>query len=397
MKYDLTEYNEHLASLNLVRENHIPYMSGWVKHFLFLGRPSDSEYADILTKEGRKDWQIRQALDAVKIFREVYPENTTESLEKAGTPLKVMKESLRIRHYARSTEKAYLNWSTRYFNYCMEMSIDIKSDSSFRNYLSHLALRRKVAASTQNQAFNALLFLFRNAFSREPESIDAVRARRPLRLPVVLSRKEVKQVFQETEGITNLILQLIYSSGLRLSEGLQLRIHDVDLDQKSITVRSGKGNKDRITVLSSRIIPDLRKQLAEARSIFENSNIPVSLPEALARKYPNAGREWGWQYLFPAANASIDPATGEVRRHHLHPSGIQRAMRKAVRSSGIVKRASIHTLRHSFATHLLMSGVDLCAIQELLGHKNLETTRIYLHVMKGFQNGVTSPLDLLED
>ncbi len=397
MKYDLDEYNEYLSSLNLVLEKHIPYMNGWVKHFLHLGQPTSADFADILEKEGREDWQVRQALDAVKIFNEVYPGDNSEVMRKTENPLKIMRENLRIRHYARSTEKAYLQWSSRFIEYCTQNCIGIDLDSSFRNYLSHLALKRRVSASTQNQAFNALLFLFRNVFSREPENIDAVRARKPSRLPVVLTQMEVKKIFQETEGITNLILRLIYSSGLRLSESLRVRVKDLNLDQGSITIRSGKGKKDRISVLSSKIIPDLRKQLLEARSTLEKSSIPVSLPDAIERKYPNAGREWGWQYVFPAANASVDPMSGKPRRHHLHPSGIQRAMRKAVRSSGIVKHASIHTLRHSFATHLLMSGVDLCAIQELLGHKNLETTRIYLHVMKEFQNSVISPLDLLED
>jgi len=188
---------------------------------------------------------------------------------------------------------------------------------------------------------------------------------------------------------------LIYSSGLRLSEASRLRIQDINLENKSITVRSGKGNKDRITILSSSIISDLHKQLEKSRELFEDSVIPVSLPNALDRKYPNAGLEWGWQYCFPAQNASVDTVTGEIRRHHLHRTGIQKAMRKAVKEAGITRHAGVHTLRHCFATHLLMSGVDLCEIQELLGHKNLETTRVYLHVMKGFIQSVISPLDLL--
>ena len=184
---------------------------------------------------------------------------------------------------------------------------------------------------------------------------------------------------------------------MRLSEALRLRVQDINLENTTIIVRSCKGNKDRITILSSVIISDLQNQLEQSRERFEHSVIPVSLPTALERKYPNAGFEWGWQYMFPAQNASVDTATDEIRRHHIHRSGIQKAMREAVKKSGITKHAGVHTLRHCFATHLLMSGVDLCEIQELLGHKNLETTRIYLHVMKGFRQSVKSPLDLLNN
>ncbi len=208
--------------------------------------------------------------------------------------------------------------------------------------------------------------------------------------------EEVRQVLEKTKGLASLIIRLIYSNGLRLSEALRLRVQDLNIENKSITVRGGKGNKDRITILSSTIISDLQKHLEKSLRLFEDSDIPVSLPNALERKYPRAGYEWKWQYLFPAIKASVDTATGEIRRHHIHRTGIQRAMRKAVKESGITRHAGVHTLRHCFATHLLMSGVDLCEIQELLGHKRLETTRIYLHVMKGLKSGVESPLDLLD-
>jgi len=309
--------------------------------------------------------------------------------------MQIMRDSLKVRHYARSTVKTYLQWCSRYFAYCGQSDITANSDSAFKAFLSHLALKRRVSSSTQNQAFNAILYLFRNVWSREPDNIDAVRARKPLRLPVVLTKEEVRQVLMRTNGVAGIVIRLIYSSGLRLSEALRLRVQDINLENKSITVRSGKGNKDRITILSSSIISDLQKQIGKSRELFENSVIPVSLPTALERKYPNANLEWKWQYLFPAKNASVDTATGEIRRHHLHRTGIQENMRKAVKDSGITKHAGVHTLRHCFATHLLMSGVDLCEIQELLGHKNLETTRVYLHVMKGFRQTVLSPLDLL--
>ena len=397
MKYNINGYKDELSTLNMLQENHIPYMIGWVKHFLVLGNPDDAVFADILCREGREDWQIRQALDAVKIYRSMYPEESTAVIEKSAEPMQIMRDSLEVRHYARSTVKTYMQWCSRYFAYCECNEIITNSDSAFKAFLSYLALNRRVSSSTQNQAFNAMLYLFRNVWSREPDNIDAVRARNPIRLPVVLTKEEVREVLLRTNGVSGLVIRLIYSSGLRLSEALRLRVQDINLENKSITVRSGKGNKDRITILSSNIISDLKKQLGKSRELFENSVIPVSLPTALERKYLNAGLEWGWQYLFPAQNASVDAETGEARRHHIHRTGIQKAMREAVMKSGISRHAGVHTLRHCFATHLLISGVDLCEIQELLGHKSLETTRIYLHVMKGFRQSVKSPLDTLNN
>jgi integron integrase len=262
-------------------------------------------------------------------------------------------------------------------------------------YLSLLALKQHVASSTQNQAFNAILFLFRNVLGREPEGIDAVRARKPKRLPVVLTREEVVTILTLTSGDPGLILRIIYASGLRLNEALSLRVQDLDLENVSLMVRGGKGNKDRVTILSIQLVPELKEHLAALKSAFMKADVPVSLPSALERKYPNAGLEWKWQYIFPSRRPSVDPESGNVRRHHLHSSVIQRAMRKAVQLARVHKHATVHTLRHSFATHLLMTGVDLCEIQELLGHKSLETTRVYLHVMKGMKNSVESPLDQL--
>ncbi len=335
MKYDLSEYKDRLSTLNMVQENHIPYMTGRVKHFLVLRNPDDAVFADILSREGREDWQIRQALDSVKIYRGMYPEESAEIEENSPESLRIMRDSLKVRHYARSTQKSYMQWCSRYLTYCESNEIITNSDSAFKAFLSYLALNRRVLSSTQNQAFNAVLYLFRNVWLREPDNIDAVRARKPLRLPVVLTMEEVRQVLEQTKGVAGLVIRLIYSSGLRLSEALRLRVQDINLENTSITVRSGKGNKDRITILSSVIISDLQNQLEQSRERFEHSVIPVSLPTALERKYPNAGLEWGWQYLFPAQNASVDTATGEIRRHHIHRSGIQKAMREAVRKSGI--------------------------------------------------------------
>ena len=395
MQSQLKGFEEYIRNLKLVRDNHIPYMLGWVKHFEHLGNPEEAAFSDVLEREGRQDWQIRQALDAVKLFRSFTGAEADSPSITECDPVAILIEKLKVRHYSRSTVRTYSMWSRQYLEYCNEQSLDPRADSSFIAYMSFLALRRHVAASTQNQAFNAILFLFRNVWNQEPEGIDAVRARKPKRLPIVLSQNEVISVLDNTSGETGLILRLLYSSGLRLFEAISLRVQDVDLENGSLMVRGGKGDKDRVTVLSKKLVPELSTRLALGRSAMRDESIPVSLPAALERKYPHAGLEWKWQYIFPSSGPSVDPETGALRRHHRHPSTVQRAMREAVRTSGIGKHATVHTLRHSFATHLLMSGVDLCEIQELLGHKNLETTRVYLHVMKGLKNTVQSPLDLL--
>ncbi len=391
----LKQYESELIDKELVRQNQVPYMVGWVRHFLFLGNPEEAVYADILEKEGKEGWQIRQALEAVKMYCSSCPCCMEEPVGFDLVPLNEMRNKLRIKHYARSTEKSYIQWCSRYLGYCERNKLSSDSDGAFRDYLTHLALSRKVASSTQNQAFNAILFLFRNVWKKEPSGIDAVRARRSQRLPSVLTPEEVKKVLEATTGIAGLILRLIYSSGIRLSEALRLRVQDLDLHNCSLTVRSGKGDKDRVTVLGRTLVPFLERQIEAVHSALEASNVPVTLPGALERKYPGAGIELSWQYVFPGAWFSVDSSTGDVRRHHIHPSLVQKAIRRAVLKSGINKRASVHTLRHCFATHMLMAGVDLCEIQELLGHKSLETTRIYLHVMKGIHRVVESPLDLL--
>ncbi|MCK5116890.1 MAG: integron integrase [Candidatus Aegiribacteria sp.] len=394
MSIDLSEYERMLNSLNLAREKQIPYMLNWVRKYMYFGSPEEAEYADILLREGREEWQIRQALDAVKLYRR---DKSCQSKDNVSVedPLNSMRSKLKVRHYALSTVRTYLGWVSRYLKYCKQHELDSISDESYIAYISQLALQKRVSASTQNQAFNAILFLFRNVWNREPERIDSVRARKPKRLPVVLTVEEVHKVLSATRGLTGLILKLIYSSGMRLSEAVRLRVQDINFEGMSIMVRGGKGDKDRVTLLSKKIVPCLINQLEKAKSLFNRSDFPATLPSALERKYPNAGKEWKWQYVFGADKLFENPVTGDVCRYHIHKSSVQKAMRKAVKESGISKHAGVHTLRHCFATHLLMSGTDLCEIQELLGHKKLETTRIYLHVVKGFRQSIQSPLDLL--
>ena len=393
----LEEFKRKLLERKLVRENQIPYMLWWVKHYIQLSRPEEVLYSEILEKENKEDWQIRQALDSVKLYRRLGDNFDDNPDSSSNDPISDLRGKLRIRHYAYSTVKTYTQWCSRYLAYCGETELDPVNDESYISFISYLALRRNVSASTQNQAFNAILFLFRNVWNREPENIDSVRARRPKRLPVVLSKEEVNELLKEVAGLPGLILKLLYSSGMRSSEALNLRIHDLDLKHSSATVRDGKGGKDRVCIISRKLEPELSHQLNNVKILFEKEQVPVSLPGALDRKYPGAALTWGWQYLFPSERLSIDTDSGQIKRHHMHRVNLQRAMSDAVRKAGITKHATVHTLRHCFATHLLMSGVDLCEIQELLGHKNLETTRIYLHVMKGFRQSVQSPLDLLSN
>ncbi len=396
MQQKLEEFEEYLRKMNLVNTRQLPYMLWWIRNHLILGRPEETVYAVLLEKEGKQDWQIRQALDAVKLYQQYSgdPGNGRDGVT-LEDPIEILIEKLRIRHYSRSTVRTYSSWSRKYLDFCSSRNLKPRKDASFVAYLSLLALKQHVASSTQNQAFNAILFLFRNVWGREPEGINAVRARKPKRLPLVLTYEEVAGILTRTTGDPGLILRIIYASGLRLNEALSLRVQDLDLENGSLMVRGGKGDKDRVTVVSRQLVPELKKHLAALKSAFMKADVPVSLPSALERKYPNAGLEWKWQYIFPSRRSSVDPESGKVRRHHLHSSVIQRAMRKAVQLAEVHKHATVHTLRHSFATHLLMAGVDLCEIQELLGHKSLETTRIYLHVMKGMKNSVESPLDLL--
>lgn len=270
-----------------------------------------------------------------------------------------------------------------------------------KQFLSHLAVSKNVSASTQNQAFNALLFLFRNVLDRPLDDVaDTVRASSARRkLPVVLKKHEIHAVFEHLAPLHRLMAQLIYGGGLRVQECISLRVKDIDFEQSSLTIRSGKGDKDRLAVLPESLKEDLQQQLAGAREFFDRDRdrgmAGVSLPHALERKYPRAGLEWGWFWVFPSKMPSRDPRSGVRRRHHVHVSGLQRAFKNAVRRAGIAKNATVHSLRHSFATHLLEGGHDIRTIQELLGHSNLQTTMIYTHVAGKNILGVASPLDAL--
>ncbi len=304
---------------------------------------------------------------------------------------------MRLKHYSLKTDKSHVHWGRRFILFHKKCHPQEMGAPEVQAFLNYLAVDQHVSASTQNQALNALVFLYKHVIKKELGTIDAIRARRPKRLPVVLTREETQKILSLLSGGNHLMASMLYGSGLRLMECLRLRIKDIDFSAKHIIVRDGKGSKDRVTILPETIIPELSQHLVRVKAIHDDflqrGYVEVELPYALVRKYPNAGREWAWQYVFPAKNISTDPRTGARRRHHIHESVLQRAVKHAVRLSGIPKHVGYHTMRHCFATHLLESGVDIRTVQELLGHKDVKTTMIYTHVMQKPGVDIRSPLD----
>jgi integron integrase len=305
---------------------------------------------------------------------------------------------LRFRHYSLRTEQAYVDWIKRFIVFSGKRHpLDLGAEE-VTSFLTHLAVAGRVAASTQNQAKSALLFLYKEVLAAELPWLDRVEpAKAPRRLPVVLTRDEVRAILDRLSGSHALIGLLLYGSGLRIMECLRLRVKDIDFSRLEILVRDGKGAKDRVTMLPAAAVPRLREHLVRVRALFACDRAegvaPVHLPYALDRKYPGAGRDWGWQYVFPSSRLSPDPRSGLRRRHHVQDQAFQRAMRQAVVDAGLTKPATPHTLRHSFATHLLESGYDIRTVQELLGHSDVSTTMIYTHVLNRGGRGVVSPAD----
>jgi len=420
----------------MVQPGRETYFITWVRRFLnneqlFKERSWEDklpQFLDTLSGEiNIQPWQVDQAEQAVRLyFQNHLARKKVPTASKVSTVIPVIGERqsqperfnrekvladamewLRIKHYAYKTEQSYMGWCKRFLYYAEQCEgIDqegrvLVTQQLIKNFIVQLATKGKVAKSTQNQAFSALLFLCRNVLHIELSDMETnLRAKMGKKLPVVLSPVETNSLLTLVSGTSGLMLRLIYSAGLRLSECTRLRVKDLDFDQDLLFVRSGKGDKDRATILAKRIQPDLQKHIQEVKELHEQDLAygfgEVFLPGALDRKYPAAPKEWGWQYVFPSAKLSIDPRSKKTRRHHVSDSSVQNAMKKAVRSSGLVKQASVHTLRHSFATHLLLNGVDLRQIQDYLGHKSVETTMIYTHVVKNMRNPAISPFDMLE-
>jgi integron integrase len=415
----LPEFQAYLADRELAPANQISFLAYWVNRYFRYAERYDvyaSDYnesailgflKDLRVDKRIKDWQPVQADDALKLYYFHYlgkkrADRPAVDVSSSQDLKAEMVSLIRLKHYSYSTEQTYLQWVDRFEAYLEHMDKKLlNADSSdLKHFLSHIAVKRQVASSTQNQAFNALLFLFKHILKRSVDDIDTtVRAKRGVKLPVVLTVDEVRRLFENMDGKERLMAELLYGSGFRLMELARLRVKDIDFAAKTIFVRSGKGDKDRSTILPGAVIDRLKEHLNEVKAIHNNDltagHGAVHLPDALERKYPSAAKEWGWQYVFPAVNLSVDPRTGIVRRHHVSDSSIQSAMKTAVRKAGILKQATVHTFRHSFATHLLMSGVNIREVQDLLGHKNVDTTMIYTHVLRTMTNAPKSPLDSL--
>ncbi|MCL4510813.1 MAG: integron integrase [Bacteroidetes bacterium] len=308
----------------------------------------------------------------------------------------MVRAAIRTRHYSRRTEEAYVSWIKRFIFFHGKRHPAEMGEREINAFLTHLAVERKVSASTQNQALNGILFLYKNVLMKRIGWAELAPVQRVRHIPVVFSRDEAARVIGRLNGVPKLIVSLLYGTGMRITECLSLRVKDVDFEMNQIVVRDGKGERDRITVLPQKLVPVLKEQIQKVKNLhgmdLSHGMGETVLPYALKRKYPNAGKEFGWQYLFPANGFIYDKESKLKYRYHTHESVIQKEVKKAVKAAGIDKPGSPHTFRHSFATHLLDSGYDIRTIQELLGHRSVKTTMIYTHVLKT-ASGVKSPLD----
>jgi len=329
---------------------------------------------------------------------ETIEQNATVATAQQPRLMDRVRAALRVAHYALSTERTYCHWIKRYILHHNKRHPLEMGAAEVGEFLSHLAAVENVSASTQNQAMHAVLYLYKHVLGVDLPWLDGVtRARESKRLPVVLTQRETQALLRHVHGTSGTIIKLLYGTGMRLLEGLRLRIKDMDLERREIIVREGKGNKDRVTMIPAALVDELRDHL-QARRMMHDTDLAtghadVELPHAIERKYPQAGQQWAWQYVFAAKTYSADPRTGVYRRHHIGEWVIQRAVKAAARKAGIPKLVHPHTLRHSFATHLLETGSDIRTVQELLGHSDVKTTMIYTHVLNRGGRGVLSPLD----
>lgn len=430
------------AEENRVRPDRSPFYVRWVKDFesFHQSKPlkersrKDIEafLSDLRKRQGIAEWQVRQAEHALRILYEIFlpqyapgrqvvvgptgkppakeAKDRTDGFRDRVIPgeverqfpelLEAVKNEIRTRHFSYRTETTYLDWIRRFiafFDYANPR--ELGAPTAIKTYLDYLAVEREVSAGTQNQALNALVFFYGQALGKPVGEIEEfVRAKRPRRLPEVMTRDEVQMLLAKMSGVTGLMAGLMYGSGLRLMECVRLRVKDVDFARHQIMVRDGKGQKDRVTMLPERFVAPLREHLTRVKAVYEQDLAQgaagVYIWPALERKYPNAGKEWIWQYVFPAKSLSVDPRSGKVRRHHINETLVQKAVKEAAAQAAITKKVSCHTLRHSFATHLLEARYDIRTVQELLGHADVATTMIYTHVLNRPGLSVKSPADI---
>ncbi len=445
----LEAFREHIQSRRLVHVLQVPYFIKWATAFLRFCEAPERATADkipdfahsIKNTPGMRGWQAHQAANAARLYLQFIktqdrpggapparaadvpakakatasapevqaeqPAGPHDGRAASDTPgswdeaFNALRYRLDVQHYSPKTCDTYLYWAERFQDYLDRPAPAGLGSNDAKDFLTHLALHERVSASSQNQAFNALLFFFRHALQVDLSGLgDTIRARRKKTLPVVLSRDEVRRLLKAMGGgMTHLMARLVYGSGLRLMECVRLRVQDLDFDQRQVLVRSGKGDKDRATLLPQALVEPLQRHLDRVKKTHQADLSAglgeVYLPDAIGRKYPNAGKDWRWQYVFPSKTLAEDPEKGVIRRYHTAESTLQKAVASATRQGGIAKRAGVHTLRHSFATHLLEDGVNIRIIQDLLGHRHIETTMIYTHVMRKNIDGVKSPLDAM--
>ncbi|MGA2508015.1 MAG: integron integrase [Chitinispirillaceae bacterium] len=421
-----TEYKAILTKLS-VPEKKVNFYTGWAQRFeRFLnGLPLQEAtvemvkafLADLAQDEHVNDWQIDQARHALEVLFDEYLKvdfkapgalkepfrdaiQNSEAFEKLhGVLISRIEAECRVRHYSMRTEEAYVIWARRFLSFCDSQDPAQLGAQEIKRYLEFLAQERKVSAATQNLALNAVIFLFTQVLKKDPGDFSGfVRAKKPVRVPTVLTKNEMNRLLERLDGEFLVMAGLLWGSGLRVMECMQLRVKDIDFETGQITVRNGKGAKDRVTMLPESFAGPLREQIDRARKIYETDRLHntagVYIWPGLERKYPNAGKEWIWQYVFPASRLSVDPRSKTVRRHHVDPDMLQKRIKHAAAEAGITKQVSCHTLRHSFATALLQSGSDIRTVQELLGHSDVATTMIYTHVLnKPGVVPVTSPAD----
>ena len=425
MRKDESElFSAYLKNTAGISPKYIPHYLRWVAGY---ERSKESDHADRKQalecfknqlERTRESWKVNQALNAVRHYwfwqdrqnRKERQDRKDRRLRQENLPCKVGPESeallaetkrlLRLQHKSYRTEQTYLGWIRRFL---AQVQPTIRTEiraSHLRHYLSHLAVERRVSAATQQQAFNALLFLYRYILLVPIEGLaETIRARRPQRLPVVLTPREVQCLLDRLRAPYHLMAGIIYASGLRLNECLNLRVRDLDFEQQTITVRSGKGGKDRVTLFPSCLHQQVQRHLHDVQRLYaadrREQRPGVPLPFALERKYPNAAFEWAWYWVFPSSRLSVDPRSNKIYRYHLYSTTLQKHVHEAVSELGMIKRVTVHSLRHSFATHLIEAGYDIRTVQELLGHTNVQTTMIYTHVARRNKTGVISPLEKL--